>query len=630
MAVELIMARMKIAVLRHSMTGRRAGFVAIGGILGAALAVGTIVLAVSAPALLPAAYAGWMLGWILGPVFAGGGDETLRPEYFTLVGLPPRRQATGLLVSAFVGVAPVVSLLALVGLVVEGARHGAGAALVALPAVALQLAVFVLLSKVAVAVLGIVLRSRLGAVPAGLINGTLLAALGQVWVFPVAFGANGGMPEFIRYLPSGWGVLAVQGEPGQAVTALAALALLVALLLAAWAALLTRRTTATNRSGGRPGRRPGRAADQAPRAGARPASDGSTGSTGSVGSAGPTDSGSPAGSAGSAGRTVPQSRAVLGKELRTWSRDLVRIHQLSFALAYGLAFAAAPLLVGWPGMLPWAGLIFIVMAAGMSANLYGSDGTALWLTIMTPGAEDVRGRQLAWLLIVGPPAVVLTVVLTAAVDGPWPMILTLLAALLGGGAGLVPLVSAYGLVPGIDPHRRSGNPLRATEDEGSATGQVYVVLALCALTAAPAGLIAWRYGWPGVIAGLVTGVLCAWGFGLLAQRRLTAQGPELLELLRTGRRPATKARPDLPRREQIISGVCWGFGAIPLFPQGVVPAITKLNGSGTRSWFLALYLPEWLQWPTIVFMISLGLAMYGAGLWIWLRHRRHPGLATAA
>ena len=109
-------------------------------------------------------------------------------------------------------------------------------------------------------------------------------------------------------------------------------------------------------------------------------------------------------------------------------------------------------------MLPYAGPIFVVMAAAMTANLYGTDGTALWLTLMTPGASDVRGRQLAWLLVQGPIAVVLGVAFTAVTGGPWPLILALLAALLGGAAGLIPLVSVYALVPGTDPHRRAGTP----------------------------------------------------------------------------------------------------------------------------------------------------------------------------
>ncbi|MFI6601142.1 hypothetical protein ACIBHX_33270 [Nonomuraea sp. NPDC050536] len=75
------------------------------------------------------------------------------------------------------------------------------------------------------------------------------------------------------------------------------------------------------------------------------------------------------------------------------------------------------------------------------------------------------------------------------------------------------------------------------------------------------------------------------------------------------------------KREKVVTGLCWAFGAIPLVPQGVIPAVFKLTGESARSWFLALYLPQWLQWPTIVCMILLGLAMYGTTLWIPMRHR---------
>ncbi|MEO3807601.1 hypothetical protein ABGB17_01215 [Sphaerisporangium sp. B11E5] len=599
MAVAVTMVRMKLAVLRHSMNGQRAGFVVMGGVTGLVLAGATIWLGLSGAEVLAATYAVWMLGWIFGPAFAGGGDETLRPEFFTLLGLPPRRLASGLLAGAFVGVAPAISLLALTGLTVHGARLGAGAALVSIPALLLQLAVFVLVSRVAVALLGLALRSRVGAIGAGLANGLILALLGQIWVVFVALGQSGGVPpvvgEVARHLPSGWGVVAVEaagaGDWARTGAALAALAVLVALLLAAWAALLTRRAGA---------------ARTAPR-GRVPI------------------------------RAATASGAVLAKELRTWSRDLVRTHQLTFALAYGVFFAAAPLLIGIPDMLPLAGPIFVVMAAAMSANLYGTDGTALWLTLMTPGARDVRGRQHAWLLTVAPVAVVLTIVLTAVVDGHWPAMIALLVALLGGGAGLVPLASVYALIPGTDPHRRGGNPLRSTEEDGAVTGMVYAVLALAAVTAVPATVVAALYGWAGVAVGVVTGVLCYWGFGTLAERGLLARGPELLETMRTGRRPPlAQGEPrkwtrfeNLPRRDRVIVGVCYSIGAIPLFPQGVVPAIFKVNGGGARSWFLALYLPEPWQWPTIVFMIALGVAIYATAVIIPFRRKavaaKEPG-----
>lgn len=572
MAVAVTMAQMKLAILRHSLKGDKGTMMASGGTLGLVLAAGTIYLAFLEGDWLAAALAVWMLGWIIGPVFSGGGDETLRPEFFSLIGLPPWRLATALLVSAFVGVAPVIGLIALAGLVV--AATSPVNALVAVPAMVLQLAVFVLLSKVAVALLGIALRSRAGAIGAGLLNGVVLAFLGQAWVFAVAFGQGAQIPEFVRYLPSGWGLLAVQGD----YLALAAMVVLIALLLATWAGLLTRRAGA-NRPSTR-GRRPMRARN---------------------------------------GR-----EAVVAKELRTWSRDLVRNHQLTFALAYGVFFASAPLVLGWTDMLPWAAPIFIVMAASMTSNLYGTDGTSLWLALMTPGSSDVRGRQLAWLVMVGPVAVLVAVACTLITGGPWAVILTATAALLGGGAGLVPLISVYALVPGTDPQKRGGNPLRTSEEDGALTGLAYLMMVLVALTGAPAIAVATLYGWWGVAAGLATGALCYWGLGLLADRRLAARGPELLHLMRTGRRPESPKPsafklPDMPTSHRAIVMICWSLGAIPLFPQGVVAAVMVSNGQLRHSWFLATYMEPGLRWPVAIGFVLLGLTMYGTGL--WLPHR---------
>ncbi|GAA2600276.1 hypothetical protein GCM10010399_33850 [Dactylosporangium fulvum] len=568
MAVAVTMAQMKVAVLRHAYRGQRAQTAGTGAVLGLLLAAGTVYLAWMDPELLAAGYAVWLLGWMLGPVFMGGGDETLRPEYFALLGLPARRLAVGLLVSAFVGVAPLVSLTALLGLLVTGIRLGAVNALVAVPAMLLQLAVFVLLSKVSVAVVGLALRSRLGAIASGLLNGTILAALGQIWVFLWAFGETG-TPDAVWYLPSAWGLLAVRGQWW----ALVALAALVIGLLGAWAALLSRRAGATRVSGR--GRRPITAATA--------------------------------------------NGAVVAKELRTWSRDLVRNHQLAFALAYGVCFAASPLIIGWDGMLPYAGPIFIVMAAAMAANLYGTDGTALWLTLMTPGRSDVRGRQLAWLSTQGPIALALTVGLTAVAGGPWPLVLALLPALLGGAAGLVPLISVYALVPGTDPHRRAGNPLRTSEDDGGLTGLAYLMLALVVATGAPAALAAIWFGWAGVAVGVGTGALCAWGLGLLAERRLRSHGPELLDTMRTGRKPQTTVTSrfeQLGRTQRIVAGWCFGLGAVPLVPQGILAAVFVGKGMLRHSWFLATYLPTGWRYPVAAGFILLGLAMYGTGLWI--------------
>ncbi|WP_329087985.1 sensor histidine kinase [Streptosporangium sp. NBC_01469] len=86
-------------------------------------------------------------------------------------------------------------------------------------------------------------------------------------------------------------------------------------------------------------------------------------------------------------------------------------------------------------------------------------------------------------------------------------------------------------------------------------------------------------------------------------------------------------KPNLPRGKATIVGICWGIGWLPLFPQGLVTMIMKIVDTDQRSWFLALYLPELLQWPLIVFNILLGLSMYAAGMLIPVMHARQQRLA---
>ena len=69
-----------------------------------------------------------------------------------------------------------------------------------------------------------------------------------------------------------------------------------------------------------------------------------------------------------------------------------------------------------------------------------------------------------------------------------------------------------------------------------------------------------------------------------------------------------------PARRHALAGACLALCWIPLFPQGLVPAVMKLTETPTRSWFLALYLPDAYQWPLIAAMLALGLAMLRAGM----------------
>ena len=99
-------------------------------------------------------------------------------------------------------------------LVVYGARLGPGPALVAVLPAALWLLVVVLLSRVVVALFGRLLRSRAGAILAGLVSGMFLALTAQGWWLAVALGRADDLAwaaSVARAVPSGWGVVAVDG-----------------------------------------------------------------------------------------------------------------------------------------------------------------------------------------------------------------------------------------------------------------------------------------------------------------------------------------------------------------------------------------------------------------------------------
>ena len=91
--------------------------------------------------------------------------------------------------------------------------------------------------------------------------------------------------------------------------------------------------------------------------------------------------------------------AVASGEPRTWRRDPQRLNSLVVPPAFAVMTCVAPAVFGSTAFLPFLGALTALMAAVTSANFYGQDGTALWLTLLIPGGEgaDVRGRQLAWL-----------------------------------------------------------------------------------------------------------------------------------------------------------------------------------------------------------------------------------------
>ncbi|MFI9359483.1 hypothetical protein ACIG5E_00235 [Kitasatospora sp. NPDC053057] len=606
-----VLTGMKLAVLRRSMSGPRAASLITGGVCGALAAVGTALLGlVDFPApevgvgTIALVLLAWSVGWAVGPTLTGG-DPTLRLSYFTLVPQPPRRLALGLLAASFVGITPLVGLIAFSVLIVFGAGLGLLPALVAVPATLLQLLLVVVLAKLSLQCLGSVARSRLGwelsALLAGLVCGFLNTGwFGLAFFFELLSGHWAPViGTVVRALPSGWSVVAVdaarRSDWALAGACLGGLLALCAVLFAAWTALLSRRLVRGTAGGGRATARRG--------ARLRAVPDGPGG-------------------------------AVLGKELRLWVRDPRRARFLRIALWTGLFTGLLPMLGGFSTVLPWTGVVLALYAGALGSSLYGLDAGALWLTLVAPGAEriDVRARQWAWLLVVGPAALLLTVAATLAVPNgwAWPWLLATLPAVLGAGAGLTPLMSLLGPTP--FPDLPGGNPLDGFSDESGdqVRMQSLAVLLLQLAAALPAGgvvlagtlLHSAPLRWTGTAAGLGTGLLYAWWLGRAARRRLETRGPELLDVMRKGvrrvtapaRSPEEQEEQDLldglSRRRTALAGLLVTVGVLSAAPQGGVALGMSLLAPANRSWFLALYLPPGWQVPVAAGFILLGAVCF--------------------
>jgi ABC-2 type transport system permease protein len=523
-------------VLRNSLRGRRAVQVVAGGVVGLILAVLTMLMGLIdfddqavAVDLLAGVFAVVMVGWFLVPILLGGGDETLRAEHFTLLPLRPRRIAVGLFAAGFVGIPPIATLVALFALVLHAGRLGVLPLLVGAVFTVLLLFFVILLSRVMLAAVGALLTSRKGRD-----LGILLVALFGLSGVAVNYLANSVVPALIQrradglsvvlhVLPSGWGPVAVQassqGEWGTVALLLAGMVLLLVALMYGYSALLVRRTTTAAYTGGSDAKR-GKD-DDGERRGFLP----------------PTPIG-----------------AVVGKEVRTWWRDARRRLALASTVIVGIVLAVVPSFANGghqPGVaggaVPFLAIFVAVFACLQAGNLYGYDGSALWLTLVTPGAErvDVRGRQLAWLLIVAPFAALLAIALPAAAGKAfaYPWVLGFTPAVLGGGAGMLVLLSVYVAFP-VPDQRKNSNPFVSGGRPGCARGALQLgMLLVLALSAVPPGAVliigsvtdSAVLRWLGVPIGIATGIGLAWWWGRLAYRRLAARGPELFDIVRKER-----------------------------------------------------------------------------------------------
>ncbi len=519
-----LLVRLKLRLVGnrlHQGTQPAIGFVmaVLGGLLAAAVGFSALNATVDGnPDVVVLVLALLWLGWILVPALTFTADETLDPRRFQLLPLRHRQLVVGLLAAGAVGVGGIATLAAVSGAAV-GAGRASGqliAGLVALMVVVLLAITCIAWSRAVLTLLADVLGTRRGREIGAALGVALLIGL---WLTPqLLFGGSpiidgpdidlAGPAELARWSPGGLGAVGVlAAADGRLLLAFAAAGgLLVSsvLALALWTFALGRLDR----------RAPARSTSRRASALYPPWL-----------------------------AWLPRSRttAVSVRFLRSLVRD-PRVR----SQALGQLFLVVPMVaIAGP-----AG-VFVdeyapLMAAGlafpfglMASNQFALDGPALWVHEVTgaDGRADMRGRDLAVVLLATPVIMVAAVAL-AAVSGGWSM---LPAALLLAAGVLVLVLGASNLasvlLPVPVPER--GDNLFGTSATGQGCINTALLLVVYAVVAAlitpmivPVVLVE-PIGWRtfAAVLGLGYAVLGGWLFTRGAASYLRTRGPDLLEVI---------------------------------------------------------------------------------------------------
>lgn len=517
------MISLKFALLRNGSRGLRIA----GWIVGAALTAGTWVLVLLAQDearhhVVTLAVAAWCAIAAVGPVLMSGAG-ILRPHYFALLPLHRGEIGRGLLLSVFVSVPSAYMLIALLVVTVPAAGDPASIAIAVLGAIVGWI-LAVTVSRLVYGLLGAAMLSRIGIEIAAIQFGLMFASMFTGWmIVQLAIQSvpqllttglpEGPIPVVLDALPSSWPLLAAEaaqrGDGGIALAILAGLTGLAAGAVAATIPLLVPRSTA--RTARRRERR--RSARLVDGGGILPAT---------------------------------QLGAVIGKELRSWRRDAWRRIELRSGVWTGIAIAGFALAsVLYSPLSPYAGLIVAFMLGIGACSVYSQDGTALWLELVgqddTSVRSDVRGRQLAAVLVFAPHALLVSAIFVV-LSGQYaaiPHILAGLPALLGAASGAAIAVAATGVSPGMDPRLRVG----PNDAVGDMSLQVWIVMLLTVIGVLPTGAaVVWAAleqtalsAAVVILVGVANGLLAGWLYGGIAVLYLRRRLPELYSRIRYGR-----------------------------------------------------------------------------------------------
>ncbi|RCG27857.1 hypothetical protein DQ384_25355 [Sphaerisporangium album] len=448
--------------------------------------------------------------WIVAPLMAFGVDETLDPARLALFPLTPRQMATGMFAASAAGPWPLASILILLGAVM-GLARGLTGALIGLVAVVLQVALCMVASRAVTTGLSRLLRSR---------RGRDLLALGVVVVILVSQLPNlllsRGYGDDARAFLSGLASVVRWGPPGMAAHAIAdgglvglaevaAVAVVVLLLAWVWISTLGRAMVT---------------ADSSTQAGSvrRDRLEALL-------------SGGPLG-------------AVAGKQVKYLRRE--PRGRMGWLAAIGvsavLIFTATGDAEAVPAVMSALGPVCMgaLLIGLQSANLFGGDGGALWMSALAYSSgrdlrTDLAGRQLAVALVGVPILAVLSLAAALVAGEPLAAVPALLT-----GTGLLLVALGVGAVASVLMPYTFPDRLNAFSSAAPGQGAVAFAGSMVAMIATVA--LAVPLVLP-VFLGLtwvsVLGV--AYGFGIALGGRVLAASigyPRLPEIIAAVSRPA--------------------------------------------------------------------------------------------
>ncbi|QDP95572.1 hypothetical protein FOE78_06310 [Microlunatus elymi] len=520
-----VIVGLKLSLLRNGLRRSTWRLVAmiIGLVYGAAIVAGAwagLIALRFAPSWLAAdlttvGFSLLTVGWLLMSLLAFGADETVDPSRFALLPVSAQRLQPGLFLAGLIGVPGLATALIGLGSVVTWARSP-GLIIVAVISVPFGVASCFLIARVATTAFAQALSSRRFRDFAAVVM-ALFGAGVALSINAITRASSDFSPAALRamlqhtaaalgWTPFGWSwsapaELATGSWPAAMIKLLLSAALII-LLWYGWQRFLVRSLTSPLEVGGT----------------TRRAAHGSF-----------------------IDRLYPATRAgaVAARSLRYWRRDPRYLAAIS-------GICVAPLIIIVTQLInPHSGSATVAMfAPTLLSLLIGSvvtsdisyDGTALWTHVSTGirGADDRAGRAMAVGTVIGPIALIMTVVV-AVLGHKEALLPQVLALVIGLGMIAIGVGCWAGTVWQVPVPPPGSNPFQRGNSGGLAalasTGATVGLTAACALPTIAVVIGSFWIGWlayVGIAVGVVSGIVALrLGIGL-GGARLDRHWPEVL------------------------------------------------------------------------------------------------------